>query len=780
MGRCVKKSLLLFLIFILVFITPIFAYNNTIEPINPSYLLQFGDNMVYDNSEYVNTTEISNELKDNNSLTAFNTFFAYAPESYDYLIDGWSFNNVTTHSAILYSFTGGHDGEIIGDIDYIKHDDYYKAYFDGVNDYIRVTDDDGSELDLFSGDEFTMCAVFDTTMDISSHRYLIEKTSGGVGYYMRYDADEQITCRFDGDVGAQNSVGTTSLDDGETHTVCCRLDGDVIDLWVDGVVEDSDVRTLGSQQNTQDLFIGTSSATGGRWEGNIHQIGLFNKSLSNSTLINMVINHSVGDLNKGMGISVYFNHTFEEGSEHKHFLMVDSEQSHITTLRVATQENMTTINKSNYKDFQITSGVNYLPLSNLAYHNYNNPFRLWDLLGETTSTISEINIYETINDTTNPSIDNCSVNTTSITCGEVVRLQCDVHDNDKLYKTYFTATMEELNLTGTEEANKLNGVWYIDKSYSTQVLDTMTITWDSAITYDLNENFNETFPDLKINYSCCLENWIPTWTNSSCLINDTFTANVVYNDATNCGSTVYLPEDNGTMYNPSCDFCISDIVEDRGLCTYQDSTYVRNVSYVDNLYPFCCDITGIDSDCGVDFSPYNETYQEYCTIFNNTMECDSNTYTEFGFFGDKARWLCYPPVSNNETTNCMSYVRDVHTGVIQTNPNYYTQSESLISLNSEVETRTSFEAVGNMVSVYFTKDNIMFDGREYVFGVRCTNNGDYYDYEMLITPEYENVNSSITRWMWFKDNLVGIFFASVISFVLIIIIAGYIRELRRR
>ena len=81
---------------------------------------------------------------------------------------------------------------------------------------------------------------------------------------------------------------------------------------------------------------------------------------------------------------------------------------------------------------------------------------------------------------------------------------------------------------------------------------------------------------------------------------------------------------------------------------------------------------------------------------------------------------------------------------------------------------------------YFTKDNLIFDGREYVFGVRCTNNGDYYDYEQLITPEYENVNDPITRFFWFENNLMPIVLGGLITTLIIFIIAGYIRELRSR
>lgn len=754
-------------------------YNNTINSTYPSYYLEFGDGMNEGANDYEIATEISSVLSDDIDNVSFLTSIGAIQRLYNTsnVITAYPFNQLSLTST-LYDLTGNYDGSIVGELGLIQNGDYYGGYFDGANDYVQISDDD--VFDIPDEADFSFVAYINTTANFGTPKGIITKRGINNGFWLEQTATETVRCRFNGVDADSQPESTTTINDNIIHVVICRKNNQTHEIWVDGVLEDTEIDDVGLIENDLDMFFGSKNAGASKWIGTIFGVGFANYSVSNDTIRTMSIEKSLLNKSEGSVIHAFFNHTFEAPDLHNHFLVIDSDVPDITTVRVMTYINSTHPNSSNYKDFTITSGDNFLPLEDLIHEGYNNPFRYWEIQRRFGTNLYNMYLLESINDTENPSVFNCQINISELGCNDVVRLQCNITDNTFLFKSFYTVNLTFLSLEGvlaTQEVNKQGEIWYVDYSSALTYNGTVQIIWQLANASDVNGNYNETILNLPMNYTClepCQENWNTQY--GGCTINDTRL--MTYQDSNFCNTTNDLPDDNGTYV--SCNYCDPDIVAVESLCAYVTGTYVRNITYTDNLYAFCCGVTGLASDCVVDFSPYNETTQEFCTIFNNTMDCDSNTYTEYGFLGDKVRWICYPPATNNISTHCMSYVKDPSHGVLQTNPNYITRTDSIISIDNEYEDRTSFEAVGNMVSVYFTKDNLLFDGREYIFGVRCTNDGDYYDYEQLIIPEYENVNAPITRLFWLRWNIVGLFLGGVAMLVIVIIIAGHIRELRRR
>lgn len=286
------------------------------------------------------------------------------------------------------------------------------------------------------------------------------------------------------------------------------------------------------------------------------------------------------------------------------------------------------------------------------------------------------------------------------------------------------------------------------------------LTDNATYYYNVNSSTNPTQEVGTFNFSTsdvCVESWVD---NGVCLINDSQIAN--YTDTNACGTFNNLPVDNGTY--TSCNYCSEDLQQVLSSCS---ELGLRNVSYTDNNYFSCCVLTNITADCSILSSPYNQTTQESCITINNTMDCDTNTFAEFGYFDDKIYWVCEP---NLQSGNCMSYVMDSLSGVVQVNPQKDTKASSLISLESDTEERSSFEIENGLVNVYFTNENMVFDGRSYGFKVKCSDGNDTYEYTKLYNVEYESVKAPITRWLWIKDNLVGL----VLGFVLISFLVGII------
>lgn len=162
----------------------------------------------------------------------------------------------------------------------------------------------------------------------------------------------------------------------------------------------------------------------------------------------------------------------------------------------------------------------------------------------------------------------------------------------------------------------------------------------------------------------------------------------------------------------------------------------------------------------------------------DVLNCDVNTYTQYGMgANDKTTWLCYLN-GTNTTMNCISYVKDNVSGVLQTNPTYHKKSNAIISLSNDIDDRTSFLTENNLLTVFFTKDNIIFDGRNYTYGVQCSDGTNIYKFESETIPEYASINEPTTRLFWLNTNLTGIFIGLFMLIFVIIFIGILIHQIK--
>jgi len=504
--------------------------------------------------------------------------------------------------------------------------------------------------------------------------------------------------------------------------------------------------------------------------------------------------------------------------------------------------------------------VNVGSLLDYEQNTVNMTFSQLRLFFDTPTNISELWLRKEANDTTPPTISNCSINVSNIGCLESVSLQCNVTDEVGIDNVTF-------QINGVNYSAMLLVDEYIVVVDPTEN-GTTTYDFEKVYAYDLHGNSNQTDPNINFTYTCIFEDYINishsgiegtdqlnktnssvviTWTTShpsdstvsyglsqynlnetascqqlvtthqipltnllpnttyfyeltssvnptqtkgvfnfttlpldcvedwvqdpiTCQINDSYIK--TYSDKNSCGTYTNLPSDNGTL--ESCNYCSEDIVQIKSGCVGG----FQNVSYIDNNFSTCCAITNLTSDCSILFSPYNETSTVACSS-NGTISCDINTFAEYGFFEDKIKWICYPHF--NSTASCISYVKDLSGGIVQVNPDYKTKANTLITFSSgETEERTSFNVENGLVTLYFTKDNLVFDGRQYIFGVKCSDGSTTTVYETLLTPEYESVKTPVTRWFWFKENATRIILGLLLAVLLVWILGYFIRELRKK
>jgi hypothetical protein len=103
----------------------------------------------------------------------------------------------------------------------------------------------------------------------------------------------------------------------------------------------------------------------------------------------------------------------------------------------------------------------------------------------------------------------------------------------------------------------------------------------------------------------------------------------------------------------------------------------------------------------------------------------------------------------NTTFNCMSYVLTNESKLIQSNPVYTQKANPLIQLSrTDYEDREYFNIQNGIGQIYFTKENLVFDGRDYTFGVKCADSNEVLSSERNVQVGYENLNAPKTRFIW--------------------------------
>jgi len=277
------------------------------------------------------------------------------------------------------------------------------------------------------------------------------------------------------------------------------------------------------------------------------------------------------------------------------------------------------------------------------------------------------------------------------------------------------------------------------------------------------------------NPSCCYEGWFPQY--ATCLVNNTQIK--YYVDLELCGTTEYLPYDNDTYV--ACDYCQPDLEFIENQCIWNGTSYFTTTYWDDNNYYSCCAVTSETEDCVYDSSPYNETEVSLCVdkIEQFELQIDENVYLKPYERDDKV----YATIWLNDTTQvftCQSYVKTLDgygvkdKRVIQINPIYEAKEKSFLTLDTRnYEDREFFTTNKGQATVYYTKENIVVDGRPYLFGVECVGNesGERLISEQVAYISYSIINEPVTLMFWINENTWAIVF-TFIGLIFIVIIIG--------
>jgi hypothetical protein len=479
--------------------------------------------------------------------------------------------------------------------------------------------------------------------------------------------------------------------------------------------------------------------------------------------------YPVANLSNGSAISGKWAETFDPA--YQYFLRLYKTSSGSTTLyayaynstnSISTQSTSSVLSGTGWFNINVTSLVDYmtntLALNFSAFRFYTND----------TQSFSEERLRVETNDTTPPTINSCSTNSTILGCGGTALLTCNVTDNIDVYEVSFT-------VDATYNTGHSGDLWQYDFSPVASTNSSGIIyDWSNTNALDIFLQSSNYDPNIQINYTCCVPNWVAQY--GFCEANDSMLK--TYTDTNLCGSSSGLPVDNGSSVY--CNFCSEDLEKhyDYGECNISG---LRAFDWHDHNFLSCCVITMLPSDCSIQFSPYNATDYENCTATYHDFALDLDAELGFGFgIGGLASDKAYGKIWLNDTNNtytCVSYVKTTEGQIIQTNPPYTKRTVSTISLiPKEIEDREFFIPQQGLANVYWTDNNLVIDGRQYVFGVECVGNDQRLRSEIISTVGYKSLNSPITRYFWVGNNIVPL----IIGILFVIAIALFIGYVYRR
>jgi len=750
-------------------------YQTTLNANTPSYALRGGVINTTSVNDFASKYDVAENLSDSNSATGTELSEGTPYYETDFM-GGYNFNtfDVTTHRAYKNMIVDLYPTLTTK----IPTAEFYGVYFDAFPQHLTIGG--AGDFNVQNG-SFTFCMLLDGN-DSTTTAY-----AGGVGarnnagYRIIELSSDALRCEWRDSVNyIRQTTGTSGHDSDGEHMVCCAREGSNFLMYFDGTMEyNESYPTMNSLDSGSYLLtIGSSSDiyAGTDWHGIADAVGVWDRLLTESEMDAMYSAMSVYQRNTGDAVNLNFNYTFTTSSNENYALVLSTNISEKTPARVYYSSSINDTDPNKYTDFSLTSGSSYIPITSILTNNTAYPLRVMTLDGSPTF-LSEASLLYITNDTEPPNISSPYSDISNISCNQSITFNVNVTDNVGVssVQAYFGSVLDPTGIS--QELNRYDDSdrWYYTWSASQQqaLLDMYNWTYNQSLQIDLiNITATDvvglnttTTPTFTVLYSCidfCTENWTKI---SACLSNDTEL--IAYNDSNSCGTTDDLPVDNGTY--TSCNYCSEDLEQIEGDCIGG----LQNYSWVDNNYYSCCIFTNLTSDCSILYSPYNETNQTNCGLVDNSMSCETSSFEEFGITGDKVKWLCEV---NATEGNCFSYVKDLSLGIVQVNPSYQQKSNSVISLGNNVEDRENFPIQNGLVTVEFTKDNIIFDGRRYIFGVKCASANDTFVFEDYASPKYEGVTSPTTRFFWTIDNL----FPIILGAIMLIIIVMFVIVIRDR
>lgn len=714
------------------------AYTVDHSPIPASYLIGgfYRDDPDYD---YTSILDITSEMSDGNPATYREIYRSGLVEDVDLSV-AVKFEETSGNISKDYGFEGedvilynSPNLNVVGasgsGID-----------FDGTDDYGIIP----RYVNLTADQDVVFCLSLFSS-GISATESFVDNKGGGndAGFEFTMTPSDTIDLFVRRGAVQTTISGTINVADSTWHKACgVSLANGTVELWLDGTRDVFGTGITGVMETTKQIYVGATDTLGNYYSQTLDEVCAWKGT--NITQQNMIQGYNDSYCGNPDGNHIAGNWNITYDANYTWYLKLNKISNGTSTFSVTPYIDSSNVSQTisvstellgtgvkliaidSLMDY-ITNTINLtytkLRLSSLGHHN-----------------ISEIYLMQSGEDNITPSINYCYANTTSLDCGETSRLTCNITDDFALETVLY-----QINDTNYSVTQQIGDFWHYD--FAPTGVDVSEIyDWQWVFATDFANNTNITDPNILINYTCfipCVEDWVANPIN--CLINDTYL--LTYYDNNSCGTYGSLPGNNGTYQ--SCNYCSEDLQQVTGACQ-PDNT--QNLSWTDNNYFTCCDITGLSSDCSILESPFNETTDQFCHFFDvelGVLLCQEQF--DFGI-NEKEYCLAEIPINySNESFKCIAYVvTNVSAEIIQTNPEYRERAVGFLNLfGQDPETRTYFTPINRMVNVYITKKNIDPD-HTYFLHVQCNSDQRTLESVHAFSIGYENLDFVFygTRWIF--------------------------------
>ena len=632
--------------------------------------------------------------------------------------------------------------------------------FDGINDYGIITD----QANISATQDILVCISANDAGASSTNTFFDFKGSGASqGVELILNPADTISGFVRRGATQTTITSTTTIDDSQWHTICFYSDNNgTVELYIDQVLEASATGVTGAATPSVDIFIGASDTLGNKYGEKLDELcAWISEDMNHTDMIAQYNQTYCGDP-EGTAITGDWNETYDDS--YNWFMRVRKTSSGTETIIINAYEDEDEI--SNQSTNQIISGTGWfnIPIDNImSWQQNNTALNHTRMRIHTTdeTKISEIRLRKEANDTTAPTINNCYTNTTTLACGEIASITCNVTDDLEVKNV--TAT-----INGTHNMIKADDLW---NHVFTPIIEeeNNTYYWTLTTAYDLS-GLNDTLdPNITIQHECslCTEDWEAQYANlTSCRTNNTIIQETTYVDNNACGTNTTLPVDNGTTSENYCNYCDPDW-QDTGTECYVNST--RYVEYTD--YNLCYAVTGLIEDS----PPFDDETWVSCQYFESDFNC---TISSVPYMNNKMEYTCTLP--NNDEYSCINYITYGLDDVLQVNPQKIERVQGgLINIDGILESRESFTTTNGLLNAYFTKKNLVADN-DFTITTICSNDNETLTHQQLISPTLKNLDKTPTQLIWIKDNMTYIIILILILIAIAILLGSVIAHVKGR
>lgn len=225
----------------------------------------------------------------------------------------------------------------------------------------------------------------------------------------------------------------------------------------------------------------------------------------------------------------------------------------------------------------------------------------------------------------------------------------------------------------------------------------------------------------------CSENWIANYSDCG-FYNGTWDKTIkTYYDANDCGSTINLPADNGTLED--CDYCTPDwfCVEYDYTCQNPPpSNWLTCINITDNNIPTCCSLTNLTSDCNMT-NP--DILNQPCGIIRQVLNVPSYPYVDVN--------TSYPIEYTIYLDNLTFYIGLISINITELDSNISTFNFTWSNSTNSYHLTLLFTEIGNFPFTIYSQYPYLynFTGQ---FIVRQPFNITFCGFEQKDLTPYEN------------------------------------------